>query len=33
MLTKGEEYAHCGQPYYEERYRQRVMANLNRCAQ
>jgi transposase len=33
MLTKGEEYTHRGRAYYEERYRQRVVANLNRRAQ
>ena len=33
MLTKGEEYTDRGQDYYEERYRQRVLANLNRRAQ
>ena len=33
MLTKGEEYTDRGQAYYEERYRQRVVANLNRPAQ
>jgi hypothetical protein len=33
MLTKGEEYTDRGQAYYEERYRQRVAANLNRRAQ
>ncbi len=33
MLTKGEEYTDQGQAYYEERYRQRVIANLNRRAQ
>jgi len=33
MLTKGEEYTDRGQAYYEERYRQRVVANLNRRAQ
>lgn len=32
MLTKGEEYTDQGQAYYEERYRQRVIANLNRRA-
>jgi phage-related tail protein len=33
MLTKGEEYTDRGQAYYEQRYRQRVVANLNRRAQ
>jgi len=33
MLTKGEEYTDQGQAYYEERYRQRVLHNLNRRAQ
>lgn len=33
MLTKGEEYTDQGQAYYEERYRQRVLYNLNRRAQ
>ena len=33
MLTRGEEYTYRGQAYYEERYRQRVVANLNRRAQ
>lgn len=33
MLTRGEEYADQGQAYYEERYRQRVVANLSRRAQ
>ena len=33
MLTKGEEYTDQGQAYYEERYRQRVLHNLNRGAQ
>ena len=33
MLTKGQEYTDQGQAYYEERYRQRVIANLNRRAQ
>lgn len=33
MLTKGEEYSDQGQAYYEERYRQRVLHNLNRRAQ
>jgi len=29
MLTKGEEYTDQGQAYYEERYRQRVLRQLN----
>lgn len=33
MLTKGQEYTDRGQAYYEERYRERVIANLNRRAQ
>ena len=33
MLTKGEEYTDRGQAHDEERYRQRVVANLNRRAQ
>jgi transposase len=33
MLTKGQEYTDQGQAYYEERYRQRVVTNLNRRAQ
>ena len=33
MLTKGQEYTDQGQEYYEERYRQRVLHNLNRRAQ
>jgi len=33
MLTKGQEYTDHGQAYYEERYRQRVVANLRRRAQ
>jgi transposase len=33
MLTKGQEYTDQGQDYYEERYRQRVPANLARRAQ
>jgi transposase len=33
MLTKGEEYTDRGQACYEQRYRQRVVANLNRRAQ
>ena len=33
MLTKGQEYTDQGQDYCEERYRQRVLHNLNRRAQ
>lgn len=33
MLTNGAEYTDRGQAYYEERYRQRVVASLNRRAQ
>jgi hypothetical protein len=33
LLTKGEQYTDQGQAYYEERYRQRVLHNLNRRAQ
>jgi transposase len=33
MLTKGEEYTDQGQEYYEERYRQRVLYNLNQKAE
>ena len=33
MLTKGQEYTDQGQDYYKERYRQRVLHNLNRRAQ
>lgn len=33
MLTKGDEYTNQVQAYCEERYRQRVIANLNRRAQ
>jgi hypothetical protein len=33
ILAKGEEYADRGQAYYEERYRQRVLANPNRRSQ
>jgi transposase len=33
MLTKGEEYTDRVQAYYERRYRQRVVAKLNRRAQ
>ena len=32
-LAKGQEYTDQGQAYYEERYRERVIANLNRRAQ
>ena len=32
MLTKGEEYTDQGQQYYEERYRERVVRNLNKKA-
>jgi transposase len=32
MLTKGEEYTDQGQAYYEERYRERVVYNLNQRA-
>ena len=32
MLTRGEEYTDQGQQYYEERYRQRVVRQLNRRA-
>jgi len=32
-LDQGEEYTDQGQAYYEERYRQRVLHNLNRRAQ
>jgi transposase len=32
MLTKGQGYTDAGQQYYEERYRQRVVANLARRA-
>ncbi len=32
MLTKGEEYTDQGQDYYEERYRQRLLHNLNQRA-
>lgn len=32
LLTKGEEYTDQGQDYYEERYRQRVLHNLNQRA-
>ena len=33
MLSKGEDYTDRGQAYYEQRHRQRVVANLNRRAQ
>lgn len=33
MLAKGDEYTDCGQAYSDERYRQRVVANLNRRGQ
>ena len=33
MLTKGQEYTDQGQDYYEERYCQRVLHNLNQRAQ
>ena len=33
MLTKGQKYTDQGQDYYEKRYRQRVLHNLNRRAQ
>lgn len=33
MLTRGQEYTDQGQEVYEERYRQRVVANLSRRAQ
>ncbi len=33
MLTRGQQYTDQGQAYYEERYRQRVVANLTRRAQ
>jgi transposase len=33
MPTKGEEHTDQGQDYFEERYRQRVLFNLNRRAQ
>ena len=32
MLTKGEEYTDQGQPYYEERYRERVLRALSQRA-
>lgn len=33
MLTKGEEYTDQGQDYYEERYRERVLHQLNKRAE
>lgn len=33
MTTKGDEYTDQGQDYYEERYRQHALHNLNRRAQ
>ena len=33
MLTKGQEYTDQGQDYYEKRYHQRALQNLNRRAQ
>ena len=33
MLSKGQKYTDQGQDQYEERYRQRVLHNLNRRAQ
>lgn len=33
MLIRGEEYTDEGQAYWEERYRQRVLHDLNRRAQ
>jgi transposase len=33
MLTRGQQYTDQGQAYYEEKYRQRVVANLTRRAQ
>ena len=33
MLTKGEEYTDRGQAYYDERYRERVLRQMNRRAQ
>ncbi|MBG6081828.1 hypothetical protein IWX58_003515 [Rubrivivax gelatinosus] len=33
LLSKGQEYTDQGQAYYEERYRQRVLHNLQRKAQ
>ena len=32
MLTKGQEYTAQGQDYYEERYRERVLRQLNQRA-
>ena len=32
MLTKGEEYTDNGQDYYEERYREQVLRQLNQRA-
>jgi hypothetical protein len=32
MLTKGAEYVDRGQDYYEQQYRQRIVANLHRKA-
>jgi hypothetical protein len=32
LLTKGEEYTDQGRDYYEERYRQRLLHNLNQRA-
>ena len=32
MLTKGEEYTDQGQDYFEERYRERVLRQLNQRA-
>ncbi|MBZ8143426.1 IS110 family transposase, partial [Rubrivivax gelatinosus] len=33
LLSKGQEYTDQGQAYYEERYRQRVLRNLQRKLQ
>jgi hypothetical protein len=33
MLTRGQEHTDQGQDYFEERYRQRVVASLSRRAQ
>ncbi len=33
ILTRGQEYTDQGQDYFEERYRQRVVASLSRRAQ
>jgi hypothetical protein len=33
LLSQGQEYTDQGQAYYEERYRQRVLHNLQRKAQ